>query len=343
MAVIGLMAVAGCKRGGDQDAAEAVFPVRVVVEEARQEPVFERLSLVGTLLPNEWVEIQSEMEGMVEAVHFEEGQRVGKGDLLVQLDESKLAAALAQAEANHTLSAASLERSRQLYATQMISHQEYDQAASTAKVDEAALHLKKRELRDARIMAPFDGVTGVRQVSPGQVIALHSVLTRVVDIDPVKVEFNVPERYLRQLDSGQEVVIRLAAFPGETFAGNVYFIAPELDAQMRTAAVRARLPNPDGKLRPGMFASLDLTLGIRDEAVVVPEIALIPRGDTITVFIVDAENTAQIRTVKTGLRVNGVIEIIEGLEGGERVITEGYLKTRPGGPVIISNETARAE
>jgi membrane fusion protein, multidrug efflux system len=344
IAIAGLIvALAGCQRAESQDAPQAVFPVRVVAERAKRQPVSERLALVGTLLPNESVEIKSEMEGMIESVHFEEGQRVNKGDLLAQLDESKIRAALAQAQANFKLSTATLERSQQLYEKQMISHQEYDQAASAAAVDDAALHLRKRELRDAQLLAPFDGVAGVRVISPGQVIERNTVLTRVVAIDPVKVEFNIPERYLRQLNIGQQVAIQLAAYPGERFEGSVYFIAPELDPQMRTVAVRARIPNVDGRLRPGMFASLDLTLNVRDEAVVVPETALIPQGDKIIVFIVDEDGNAQIRPVRTGFRMNGLVEITEGLEGGEGVIIEGYQKTIPGGPVMVSNETAQAE
>jgi membrane fusion protein, multidrug efflux system len=261
----------------------------------------------------------------------------------VQLDDSKISAALAQAEANFNLSRANLERSQQLYQKQMISHQDFDQAASNFKVDDAALNLRKREMRDARIVAPFDGVMDLRLISPGQVIERNTLLSTIVAIDPVKVEFNVPERYLRQLSLNQRAAITLAAYPGETFEGAVYFIAPELDSQLRTARVRARIPNPDGRLRPGMFASLDLTLMVREEAIVVPETALIPQGDNVVVFVVDAESNAQIRPVKTGFRMDGRIEILEGLEGGERVITEGYQKTRPGGPVIISNESARAE
>jgi membrane fusion protein, multidrug efflux system len=132
-------------------------------------------------------------------------------------------------------------------------------------------------------------------------------------------------------------------FLHDPFEGSVYFIAPELDPQLRTAAVRARIANRDGRLRPGMFASLTLMLNVRAEAVVVPETALIPRGESITVFIVDSENNAQIRPVRTGLRLGGMIEVTEGLAGGERVIVEGYQKTIPGGPVIVSNETAPDE
>ncbi len=328
---------AGCEKKAPADGGPAAGgppPTRVIVATAVTRPVAETLSLVGTLAPHESVELQSETEGIVQEIRFEEGQPVRKGDLLVVLDESKAAAALAEAEAYFKLSRANHERAKQLLADKLISQQEFDQAAATFNVNEAGVALKRRQLRDARIRAPFDGVMGARQVSPGQVITKSTTLTWVVDLDPIRAEVQVPERFLGELKAGQKIEFAVAAFPGRRFGGEVYFISPFVDNATRTALVKAFIPNPDGELKPGMFAGMELTLRLKDKAVVIPEAALMQSGDRTTVYVVDKEQKAQMRPVKSGVRMAGVVEITEGLGEGETVIVEGLQKTRPGGPVM---------
>lgn len=324
----------GCRKGGGFGPQGGQPPVPVVVVEAKTQPVVETLSLVGSVAANEMVELKCEIDGTVEEIGFKEGQRVEPGHLLIKLDETKLAAQLAEAEANFKLSQTTFERSKQLYAGKLISQQEYDQAAATFDVNRASLELKKRQLKDARIYAPFKGVVGARSVSPGQVISRNTPLTVLVDADPVKVEFNVPERFLSQVRVGQTIELMLAAYPGERFKGQVFFVAPKVDVDTRTALVKAQLPNPEYRLKPGMFANLDLALNVREQAVVVPESALILNGDQAMVFVVDQEQAAQMRPVNTGVRLPGLVEVTSGLTGGERVITEGFQKVRPGGKVV---------
>jgi membrane fusion protein (multidrug efflux system) len=153
-------------------------------------------------------------------------------------------------------------------------------------------------------------------------------------VAPVKVELNVPERFLAQLRPGQTIEVKIAAFPGRTFSGQVYFVAPQVDSSTRTALVKACLPNPDLALKPGMFASLDLALRLRERAVVIPESAILSNADRTSMFIVDAESNAQIRPVKLGMRVAGMVELTSGLQGGERVVAEGLQKVRPGAKVL---------
>ena len=181
-----------------------------------------------------------------------------------------------------------------------------------------------------------------RLVSRGQVVAAQQSLASLADVDPVKVEGSVPERFLSRAKTGQKFDFRVAAYPGEDFAGEVYFIAPQIDPVNRTGLIKARVPNPEGKLKPGMFATVDLTLKVREDAVVIPEAALMPQGDATMVVIVDEQMTAQIRPVRTGLRTAGRVEIIEGLKGGETVVVEGWQKTRPGGKVKLAPEAAAA-
>lgn len=336
---------AGCKKqpaAGAAGRSPGGFTVQAVVIEAKAQAVSESLSLVGTVAANEMVEIKSETDGTLEAIPFSEGQQVKQGDLLVKLDDSKFAAAVAEAEANFKLSLANHERSKQLFRDKLISQQESDQIAAQFQANQASLDLKRRQLRDTQIRAPFGGVVGARQVSPGQVIGKNTTLTWLVDLDPVKVEVNVPERYLSQVTIGQSMEFGVAAFPNDRFKGEVYFISPQLDAPTRTALVKARIPNPGHKLKGGMFANLALTLRLRDSAIVVPEPALVSNGDEVTVFIVDEKGSAQVRPVKIGLRLAGKAEVLSGIQAGEKVVVEGVQKLFPGASVKSAPAEAAA-
>ena len=339
----GCLALTGC--GKKTDAGPKGPPVvQVVAVEARRQPVSETLALVGSVAAKEMVEIKSETDGVVQEILFKEGQRVEKGQLLVLLDESKLAATLAEAEANFKLSRANGERAQQLFKDKLISQQEFDQAAAAFNVNQASLDLKKRQLKDARIYAPFAGVIGARSVSTGQVISKNSTLTYLIDIDPVPVELNVPERFLSQLKVGQTIEVSVAAYPGRAFRGKVYFVASYVDPATRTALIKAYIPNPDSELKPGMFANLDLTLTVRENAVVIPEVALnqILEGERAMVFLVGESNKVALKTVSLGMRLAGQVEVLSGLAGGEKVIVEGMQKIGPGATVKLAPPEAAA-
>lgn len=332
-----LAAGAGCKKPA-QAAMGGTAPVsQVIVARPARQPVAETLSLVGTLAANEIVELKSETDGVVQEILFREGQPVKKGDLLVRLDETKLAASLAEAEANFKLSEVNNERTKQLSRQELISQQESDQVRALYSVNQATLELKKRQLQDARIYASFDGVVGDRQISPGQVISKNTTLTWLIDADPVKAEFNVPERFLSQLQLKQTIELIVAAYPGRRFKGEVFFISPFVDAASRTALVKAKIPNPTNELKPGMFANLDLTLQVRPEALVIPETALtrILEGDRAMIFIVNSSNRVEMKRVELGVRLAGGVEVRSGLQGTERVIVEGTQKVGPGAAVSI--------
>lgn len=340
-----VIVIAGAAIGCKKRAAAAVSgppPVQVIAIEAKRQPVLETLSLPASLAANEMVEIKPETDGIIQDIRFTEGDRVGHGQILVQLDATKLAAEVAEAEANLKLSDAIHERAKQLFQNKLISQQDFEQAASTFAVNKAGLELKRRQLRDASVSAPFPGIVGARQVSPGQVVSRSSTLTWLMDLDTVKVEVKVPEKYLRQLRVGQPLEFGVAAFPDEKFRGEVYFISPQIDEGTRTALVKARIPNSEGKLRGGMFASLDLTLQLRESAIVIPEPALMSNGDLFSVFVIDSNGTAQLRRIEVGNRLAGKAEIVKGLAAGERVVVEGIQKLRPGGAVKLAPPEAAA-
>jgi len=321
-----------------------IFAVQVIAVEAKRQPVTESLSLIGSLAANEMVEIKAETDGIVQETPFSEGQGVEQGQLLIRLDETKFTTALAEAEGNFKLSRANFERAKQLFKDKLISGQEYDQAAATFDVNQATMERRKRELKDARIYAPFAGIMGARNVSPGQVIARNMVLSWLVDLDPIKVEWNLPERFLSQVKTGQTLELKVAAYPTNRFQGKVYFVAPSVDPNLRTTLVKAEIPNPHRELKPGMFANLDLTVNIRENSIVIPEVALsqILDGDRAVVFAVDTNSIVQLRPVKLGLRLAGRVEIISGLDAGEKVVVEGVQKIGPGAKVKLAPVEAAA-
>jgi len=295
--------------------------------------VLDEIDLVASLAPNERVELKSEISGVIEEIAFTEGDSARKGQLLIAIDDVKLKARLAEAEADFSVAKTNLDRNRNLRQTNTISEQAYDQSTGEADAAEAHLELRRRELEDARIRAPFDGVIGLRRVSPGQYIQAGQELTTLVSIDPIKADFQVPERYIGVLETGQQIRISVAAYPDKAFHGEVYFISPEVSVSTRNVLVRAYVANADGLLKPGMFGNLSLVVDVKEDAVVVPESAIVVRANRTLVIVVDENNAAQIKMVKPGLRLDGAVEILEGLRGGERVIVEGHQKLGPGSPV----------
>jgi membrane fusion protein (multidrug efflux system) len=339
--VIAIGVFSGCRKQQASGGPPPNPPTLVVAAEAKRQPIAETLAVVGSLAANEFVEVKSETEGTVAEILFQEGQPVTKGALLIRLDETKFTASLAEAEANLKMSQTTFDRNKQLLAGKLISQQEYDQTASMLQANLATVELRKRLWQDARIYAPFSGIVGARSISPGQVISKNSTFTWLVDLDTVKAEFNVPERIVGEVKTGQAIELKVAAFPKEKFKGEVYFLAPQVDPTTRTLLMKARIPNADHKLKPGMFANLDLTLTLRDEAIIIPESALMTTGDRTAVYVIAADGTAQMRPVKVGLRTPGQIEIVNGVQAGEKVVAEGVQKVRPGGPVKAMGEEAQ--
>lgn len=342
------LSLAGCKPsgegggggGGGAGAGKgAGAPVmKVIAVPAMRQSVEETLALVGTIMANEQVEVKSESEGFVETIAFVEGQPVKKGELLVTLDETRLQAALEEAEASLKLSRQTHERLKELLAARLVSQQEFDQGAARLSADEAAVAGRRRQLKEARVSAPFGGTVGARQVSPGQLVNRSTTLTWLVDLDPVKVEFNVPERFLSQVQTGQFIEVTVAAWPGKKFRGKVFFVAPFVEPVSRTILVKAEIPNGERLLKPGMFANLDLTLQVRENAVVIPEAALsqVLDGDRALVMVVDGVSKVALRPIQVGMRLPGRVEVRQGLEAGEKVVVEGLQKIAPGMSVELA-------
>ena len=300
-------------------------------------------SAVGSLRADEAVTIRPEIAGRIERMPFDEGQRVQKGALLAVLDAAELRAVVASSKVQAGLEKQRLERAEDLFRKGFFSGQALDEARSNharaaAKLREDEARLAKTEMR-----APFAGVAGLRQVSEGAYVAAGTDIARLEKIDQLKLDFRVPEMFLPALKSNLPLNVAVDAYPGETFGGNVYAIEPAIDEQTRTVLARARVGNTDLKLRPGMFARVQLQLGVRENAVWIPEEAIVPRGQETYVFRV-ADGKADLVRVRTGMRKVGEVEILSGVAAGDVVVTEGTQRIGPGSAVsILPNARPAAE
>jgi membrane fusion protein (multidrug efflux system) len=309
------------------------FAVPVETAVATTETVMDKISAVGSIEPNEIVDVRSEISGRITAVSFVEGAPVKKGDVLFQLDDAKLQADVQLAGAEFAKARNNLDRTRKLLEQQAISPREFDDAQAEFTSAEARLTLAREQLADATIVSPHDGMISQRLVSPQQFIEKNQTLVTVVDTDPMKIDFSVPERFMSQLRIGQQVDVTLVALPGRAFRGEVYFIDPRVDASTRTIKLKARLPNPDNALRAGLFANVSLVAGQRENAVVAPEQAVVPLVDKNVVFIV-TDGKAQRREIVIGARLPGRVEIVSGVNAGDHVVIAGQQKLRDLAPVM---------
>lgn len=296
--------------------------------------ITEEVSAVGTLLANESVMIRPERDGRIAQIHFAEGQLVKKGTKLVSLDASETEAQLAAARAEATLNRNRLKRAEELKDKNFISAEALDVARENLNQSVARQEEVKSRLEKMTILAPFEGVAGLRQVSPGAYVKAGQDIARLEGIGTLKLDFRVPELYLGRIRSNQQVQVRVDAFLGETFHGAIYAVEPSVDEQTRTVLLRALVPNPDVRLKPGMFARVLLVLGTRENALIVPEQAIVPRGNDNYVFRI-VEGKAALAKVELGARRMGEVEITKGLAAGDHIVVDGQLKLKPGVPVKI--------
>ena len=298
-------------------------------------PMPQTITAVGSLRSDESVTLRPETAGRISAITFQEGQRVAKGAPLVKLDAAIPDAEYSQARANLTLAKAKFDRAVDLANRNYISGQAKDEAENTYKVAQATMELAEARRNKMEIRAPFSGIIGLRSVSVGDYVKEGADLVNLESIDPLKVDFRVPETYLRQVQPGQSLTIALDAIPGKTFDGKVVAVNPLVDAAGRAIVIRAQVRNQDTVLRPGMFARVRLITKEQAEAMVVPEQALVPQGTEQYVFKIVDDKAARVK-VETGQRRDGKVEVIAGLVPGDLIVTAGQLKIRDGSPVTVA-------
>ncbi len=293
------------------------------------------LQTVGSLRADESVVMRPEVSGRIERIHFTEGGRVAAGQPLFTLDASMARASLNEAQANLENSRRAATRAGQLSNEKLIAQADYDRARAAFGVDQARAASARTALEKMTLRAPFSGQVGLRNVSIGEVVSAGQELVTLVRMDPIEVDFSVPENVLAQLRNGQAIQVTVDAFPGDVFGGKVVAIDPVIDPASRSAKLRAQIPNPDARLRPGQFAQLRLDTGTGSaDALLVPEQALMQDGDTRFVYTI-VDGKAKRAPIKTGTRVPGFVQVTEGLKAGDVVITAGQAKPmmRDGVPV----------
>jgi len=307
-------------------------PPSVLVGHAQTGPVSHEISAVGSLRSNESVVIQPEITGRVSEISFNEGEAVLKGATLIRLDDSVYRAELQQAEAQLALSKANFERASDLFKRGNAAARTRDETLAQMRVAEANVALGRALLEKTNITAPFDGVLGLRQLSPGDYVKPGDKVVNIEDIDPVKVDFRIPEVHAAVLKVGQEILIALDPLPGKLFKGAVYAIDPLIDPNGRAVVLRATVENEQHELRPGMFARVNLVLDRRDDAIMLPETAVFPMG--LKRFVFKAVDNKAVRAeVETGLRRDGKVEIISGITLEDAIVLEGQLKLQDGRPL----------
>lgn len=309
--------------------AMPVEALKVVVDTAKRETL-----AIGTFRSFESVEIRPEVTGRIAALSFREGEKVKAGQVMVRLDDSVEKATLAQAEARLALAKSNFERAQTLVARNAGTVKALDEARASLLSADADITLAKARLDKMSIAAPFDGIAGLRKVSVGDYLSPGADIVNLEQIDPLKIDFRVPEVFLPAVRDGARIAVSIDAFPGRSFEGRIYAIDPLIDPAGRSIVVRARIDNPGDVLRPGLFARVTLTLAIRENAIFVPEQSIVPIGEKSFVYRV-IDNKIVTTPVTLGLRRDATVEVVEGLSPGDMVVTAGHLKVREGATVSV--------
>jgi membrane fusion protein, multidrug efflux system len=309
-------------------------PVPIEVAVARKATATDDLWSIGSLRSDESVQISSELTGRIAEIAFKEGERVAAGDVLVKLDDALATAEVADAKARLALAQANFDRAQNLSRSGSGTERALDEATSALGTARAVLQLAETRLNKLTITAPFDGRVGLRDISVGAYATPGAPIVNLEKIDQLKVNFRVAETLLSQVTVGQEVEVRVDAFRDKIYPGTIYAIDPQVDVNGRSLRIRARLPNPELELRPGLFARV-IIKGLEEREVVrIPESAVVPSGQDKLVYSV-VGGKAKENKVTTGRRRAGEVEVLTGIEEGTQVVISGQTRLREGAPVEV--------
>ncbi len=316
---------------GNSRSAQA--PTGVAATVLRPGSVAERIRTTGTLRADESVALTAEASGKITDIRFEEGARVQKGDLLVQINDAELRAERKRLQHQLQLASDRAERQKRLLDEGGVSQEEYDATANEVEVLRAELEGVQARLDKTQIRAPFSGVVGLRRVSEGAYVTPQAQITTLSRLDPLKVQFSVPEKYAARMRAGQSISFQVRGIE-RALSGEVYATDVAVEEGTRTLQLRARTDNPDGTLRPGMFADVQVTLGTIEDAITVHSFAVTPTLDGQRVFVVE-NGTAQPRNITLGIRTDSTVQVTDGLALGDTVITSGMQGLRAGQSVRV--------
>lgn len=297
-------------------------------------PLDNKLNVTGSVLPNESLELRSEVSGKITSISFREGKQVLKGDLLIQTNDDEIEAQLDKQKHNRKLNEDNEFRQRKLLEKDAISQEEYDNALNRLNTTVADIRLLETQLDKTRIRAPFDGVIGLRFVSEGAYISPTTVIATLYNISPAKIEFAIPGRYSPQVAPGKKIRFTIES-DLKVYEGQVYAIEPRIDPATRTLKIRALADNRSGNLLPGQFVKVELILESMANAILVPTEAVIPEQAGKKVFILENGKAKEV-FIETGIRTANSLEVLSGLKAKDTLLTTGILQLRNGMAVQIS-------
>ena len=317
--------------GGAAGGAPMGLPVEVVV--ARMDTVRDEIGATGQIEAVQSIDLRPEVDGRIVEIVIREGQEVEQGTPLFKVDDAQLRAQVAQLEAQRDLAQQALARAKDLAQQNASSTADLEKAEAEMRSAQAQYDLQRIRLERTTVRAPFAGVVGQRYVSLGDYVTNSTKLASLHTVNPQRATFQVPERFARSLSPGQAVTFRVAAIAGREFIGQVDFVDPIVQLPGRTILVKARAPNPQRLLQPGMFIEARLVTAVRPNAVVIPEDAVVPAQGTNAVWVV-VDGKADRRKVTLGVRTPGFVEVMDGVKAGEQVVTGGLELLAPGAPVM---------
>jgi membrane fusion protein (multidrug efflux system) len=308
------------------------LPVDVTLVKPRQ--IENTIRITGAILANESIALRSEISGKIENIYFEEGQKVQKGALILNINDEEIVAQIERLKYTQQLNEGIEYRQRQLLEKEAISREEYDIALTTLKTTGSDLKEREARLAKHQIIAPFDGVIGLRQVSEGSYISPSDLVANLYSINPIKIEFSVPGKYTALVNKGDKINFTIEAYSNE-FQGTIYAIEPKIDPQTRTLQIRAICSNERELLIPGQFANIRYILNVIPDALMVPSEAIIPELNSHKIFTYENGTVSQ-KKVEIGLRTDKEVQVVSGISAGDTVITTGILQIRQGMPVQIN-------
>jgi membrane fusion protein, multidrug efflux system len=333
-----LASLAACSGGGDEKQGDRPAPL-VRTDAARPMRFVERIDAVGTARANEQVTVAAPVTERIIRLNFDDGAYVREGQTLAVLAQAEESAQLSEAQARAREARQQLERIDQLKARGFATNSSLDAQSALAAQAGAQAAQVRAAIGDRVVRAPFSGWVSLRNISEGAIVSAGTEIATVSDVSRIKLDFTVPETVLSSIRTGQTIAARSAAWPNQEFRGTISTIDPVIDPNTRAVMVRAVLPNSDRKLKPGMLLTVGIETAPRT-SLSVPELAVVGEGDQRFVYIVGEDNVAKRAQVRTGVRSEGRIEIVEGLRPGQPVVTEGVVKLAEGMKVRLAGEPA---
>lgn len=311
--------------------------LKVEAVQLQSEPIADKIFTSGTIQANEIIDLSAEVSGKIVDIFFREGRLVEEGDLLVKINDNELQAQKRRAEFQLGLAEQREERQAKLLERGGISQEDYDVTVNEVNVLRSEIDLIDAQIEKTEIRAPFNGVIGLKFVSEGSYISPQTPIASLNDLDPVKIEFSVPERYVTRVHVGDDLDFTVQGIDS-TFTAEVYAVEPSINTETRTLRLRALSENPDQLLVPGAFANIELILETVDEALMVPTVSVIPELNRQKVYVF-RDGVVREQEVRTGIRMSDAVQIIDGLMPGDTVLTTGLLQVRDGMPVEITRIT----